>query len=73
MRPGAPAPALLRLIRGALSDVLSPEVAARMLEVIPDARLTQVENSGHSVPLDAPEAFLAAARVFLKGQAQVPA
>jgi hypothetical protein len=32
----------------ALSDVLSPEVAARMLEVIPDAHLTLVENSGHS-------------------------
>jgi len=55
------------IIRGALSDVLSPEVAARMLEVIPDARLTLVENSGHSVPLDAPEGFQAAARAFLNG------
>ena len=55
------------IIRGALSDVLSPEVAQRMLEVIPDARLTLVENSGHSVPLDAPEGFQAAARAFLKG------
>jgi esterase len=55
------------IIRGALSDVLSPEVAQRMLEVIPDARLTLVENSGHSVPLDAPEGFEAAARAFLKG------
>jgi pimeloyl-ACP methyl ester carboxylesterase len=61
------------IIRGALSDVLSPEVAARMLEVMPDARLTQVDNSGHSVPLDAPEAFLAAARAFLKGRVEVPA
>jgi esterase len=55
------------IIRGALSDVLSPEVAQRMLEVIPDARLTLVENSGHSVPLDAPEGFQAAARAFLDG------
>jgi esterase len=59
------APALI--IRGSLSDVLSPEVAARMLEVIPNARLVEVENSGHSVPLDAPDGFLAAARAFLKG------
>ena len=61
------------IIRGALSDVLSPEVAARMLEVIPDARLTLVENSGHSVPLDAPDGFLAASRAFLKGRVEVPA
>ena len=59
------------IIRGALSDVLSPEVAARMLEVIPDVRLTEVANSGHSVPLDAPEGFAAAARAFLKGGVKV--
>jgi esterase len=61
------------IIRGALSDVLSPEVAARMLEVIPVARLTHVEDSGHSVALDAPEGFLEAARAFLTGRAEVPA
>ena len=55
------------IIRGALSDVLSPEVAARMVETIPDAKLVLVENSGHSVPLDAPDGFLAAARPFLNG------
>ena len=55
------------VIRGALSDVLSPEVAARMVETIPDVKLVQVENSGHSVPLDAPDGFLAAARPFLEG------
>src|SRR5665213_4159437 len=55
------------IIRGALSDVLSPEVAARMVETIPDAKLALVENSGHSVPLDAPDGFLAVARTFLKG------
>jgi len=55
------------LIRGALSDVLSVDVAQRMIETIPDARLVTVENSGHSVPLDAPDGFLEAARGFLKG------
>ena len=55
------------LIRGALSDLLSPEVAARMIETIPDAKFAEVANAGHPVPLDAPDAFLAAARAFLKG------
>ena len=55
------------LIRGALSDILSPEVAKRMLEVIPGAEFALVEDSGHSVPLDAPDGFLTAARSFLKG------
>jgi len=55
------------VIRGALSDILSPEVAERMLEVIPGAEFKLVEESGHSVPLDAPDGFLAAARAFLKG------
>jgi pimeloyl-ACP methyl ester carboxylesterase len=58
-------PALL--IRGALSDLLSPEIAARMVETIPGGRFAEVANSGHSVPLDAPEGFLAAARDFLTG------
>ncbi len=55
------------VIRGALSDLLAPEVAGRMVQVIPDARLATVADSGHSVPLDAPDGFLAAARDFLKG------
>ncbi|MFI4932984.1 MAG: alpha/beta fold hydrolase [Caulobacterales bacterium] len=56
-----------QIIRGELSDILSPEVAERMLKTIPDVRLTLVADSGHSVPLDAPDGFLAAARTFLKG------
>ncbi len=55
------------IVRGELSDILSPEIAERMIETIPDARLALVTNSGHSVPLDAPEGFLAAARAFLEG------
>ena len=55
------------LVRGALSDLLSPEVAARMIETIPDAKFAEVEGAGHPVPLDAPDAFLAAAREFLRG------
>jgi len=40
-----------------------------MIQTIPDGRLALVENAGHSVPLDAPDAFLAATRGFLKGSA----
>ncbi len=56
-----------QLIRGELSDILSPEIARRMMATIPNLRLDEVENSGHSVPLDAPDGFLKAAREFLTG------
>jgi pimeloyl-ACP methyl ester carboxylesterase len=55
------------LIRGEESDILSPAVAERMIAAIPGSRLALVKESGHSVPLDAPDGFLAAAREFLKG------
>jgi len=55
------------VMRGDLSDILAPEVAERMVGTIPDARFALVANSGHAIPLDAPEGFLAAARDFLKG------
>ncbi len=55
------------LIRGELSDILAPEIAERMIQTIPQARLESVANSGHAVPLDAPDGFLAAARTFLNG------
>jgi esterase len=56
-----------QLVRGELSDILSVEVARRMVETIPNARFDSVKDSGHSVPLDSPEGFLAAARAFLDG------
>jgi len=54
------------LVRGAESDVLSPETAARMLQTIPNARMVEVPNSGHSVPLDSPLGFQEAVREFLR-------
>jgi esterase len=53
------------LVRGAESDILSPELARRMLASIPDCRLVEVPNSGHSVPLDNPTGFIEAVRTFL--------
>jgi pimeloyl-ACP methyl ester carboxylesterase len=55
------------VMRGAISDILAPEIAQRMIEVIPDATLATVEGSGHAIPLDKPDGFLAAARTFLPG------
>jgi pimeloyl-ACP methyl ester carboxylesterase len=53
------------LVRGALSDVLSPETAARMVQTIPNCRLVEVPDAGHSVPLENPRGFLAAISDFL--------
>jgi pimeloyl-ACP methyl ester carboxylesterase len=57
------------LIRGERSDILSPELAKRMLDANPKIAMTTVAGSGHSVPLDAPDGFLAACRDFLRGAA----
>ena len=57
------------VMRGALSDILSPEVGKRMIDVIPDAQYVEVAGSGHPIPLDKPDEFLAAARDFLTGKA----
>jgi pimeloyl-ACP methyl ester carboxylesterase len=53
------------LVRGAASDVLSPELAQRVVEAIPNCRLVEVADSGHAVPLDNPRGFLEAVRGFL--------
>lgn len=55
------------LIRGGESDLLSSEVARRMVETLQAGHFAEVAGSGHSVPLDAPDAFTEAARRFLTG------
>ncbi len=55
------------LVRGELSDLLSPEIAERMVRTVAGAKFAEVKGSGHSVPLDAPDGFLEAARTFLEG------
>ena len=57
-------PALL--VRGADSDVLSAEVAKRMIDALPDGRLVEIPGAGHTVPADQPEAFARAVRAFLE-------
>jgi pimeloyl-ACP methyl ester carboxylesterase len=57
-------PALV--VRGAASDILSPETADKMAdEVLPDGRLAVVPRAGHSVMTDNPEGFEEAVSGFL--------
>jgi pimeloyl-ACP methyl ester carboxylesterase len=49
----------LLTIRGALSDLLSPDIAGRMREAAPDMRYAEVQGVGHAPMLDEPEALAA--------------
>jgi len=53
------------LVRGALSDILSDEMAKRMVDELPAARLVVVPGAGHTVPGDQPAAFQSLLREFL--------
>jgi len=53
------------LLRGELSDVLSTGVAARMVRDNANTKLVIIPDSGHSIPLDRPDAFEAAVRQWL--------
>jgi pimeloyl-ACP methyl ester carboxylesterase len=46
------------LVRGGVSDVLSTEVAERMLSENPNATLAIVPDSGHSITLDRPDGLI---------------
>ena len=52
------------IARGMDSDVLSPEIAARALEAIPNSQLVEIPRAGHMVFEDNPDGFLAAVRRF---------
>ena len=53
------------LVRGAESDVLSPELAARVVASLRDGRLVEVPDAGHTVPGDRPAQFVEVVRRFL--------
>ncbi len=55
------------LLRGAESETLNRETAARMVQTIPNCRLVEVPKSGHPIPLDNPTGLLAAVEPFLLG------
>lgn len=53
------------LVRGERSDVLAPDVAARMVATIPRCQFVEVPGAGHSIPLERPREFIAAVLPFL--------
>src|SRR5262249_27814228 len=53
------------IVRGAESDILSSEIAKKMLERLPDGRLVEVAGAGHTVPGDQPGEFVRVVRGFL--------
>jgi len=62
-----PCPTLV--VRGAASDVLSADVADRMVEeVLRHGRLAVIPRAGHSVMVDNPDAFRAALTGFVLGE-----
>ena len=56
------------IVRGAESDILAPEVAARFGGIV-KAEVRTVPGAGHSVMGDNPSGFLAAVEPFLAGLA----
>jgi esterase len=55
------------LVRGAESDLLTREIAERMVRTIPHCEFVEVPAAGHPVPGDNPAGFLEAIREFLLG------
>jgi pimeloyl-ACP methyl ester carboxylesterase len=54
------------LVRGAESDILPADAAAKMVEAQPNARLVEIPDAGHTVPGDQPEAFIKILHAFLE-------
>lgn len=54
------------LVRGASSDIVSPDAARELLELIPDARAVEVAAAGHMVVGDRNDVFLSAITPFLR-------
>lgn len=53
------------VLRGAESDILSREIADKMMRALPDGTLVEIAEAGHTVPGDQPAAFAQAVRAFL--------
>jgi len=53
------------IVRGKETDTLSPEVAQRMVETLPNTQLVEVPRAGHMVFEDNPEDFIQAVKGWL--------
>ena len=56
------------VMRGEHSPILDDEISARMVESLPDGRLSVFEDTGHSLPRLRPERFADVLRSFLLDQ-----
>ncbi|MET0180110.1 MAG: alpha/beta hydrolase [Novosphingobium sp.] len=56
----------LLLLRGENSDILAPDVAARMVAEVPDVELVTIPRVGHAPTLDEPEAIAAIDRLLAR-------
>ena len=54
------------VVRGALSDILTDEIAEKFAHSLPDGRWVRVEKSGHNVQGDNPRALLDAMIAFFR-------
>ena len=61
--PGIACPTLI--VRGVETDLLTAEVACRMVSTLPDGRLAEVQGAGHMVFEDNPDGFLEAVKGFI--------
>lgn len=52
------------IVRGGLSEILTPEIAARMLAARPDAKMVTVPGVGHAPSLNEPESLAAISDFF---------
>ena len=53
------------IVRGTETDLLTREVAQRMVDTFPDAQLVEISKAGHMVFEDNPEDFIVAVKEFL--------
>ncbi len=53
------------IVRGTETDLLTHEVAQRMVDTFPNAQLVEIPSAGHMVFEDNPEDFIAAVKKFL--------
>ncbi len=54
------------LMRGVENDLLSPEIAKRMISTLPNGRYVEIPEAGHSIPMDNPIAFETEVKRFLE-------
>ena len=54
------------LIVGDVGSVVSPEVAAKFVELNERLEVVQIKEAGHGIPYDQPERFSAAVQTFLR-------